>query len=89
MKAISDYTPITAGPGATDIAVDLRGRYLFRLRGFDVDAPSTPLSPVVDTFRITSSSRNAGVALVGTAPLPDSWASTGTTGIVSVLVPSE
>ena len=89
MKAISDYTPITAGPGATDIAVDLRGRYLFRLRGFDVDAPSTPLFPVVDTFRINSSSRNAGLALVGTAPLPDSWASTGTTGIVSVLVPSE
>ena len=86
MSAVSDYTPVTTGPGATDVAVDARGRYLFRLRGFDVTAPSTPLNPVVDTLRIGSSTKDAGLSLVQTVPLPSSWATTQTTGVEVVAV---
>jgi hypothetical protein len=86
MRAISDYVPVTSGPGATDIAVDEKGEYLFRLRGFDVVAPNAPLSPVIDTLRVRGSSTNAGLSLVHTVSLPDSWGTTGTTGMVVVSV---
>jgi 6-phosphogluconolactonase (cycloisomerase 2 family) len=86
LQAGSDYVPVTAGPGATDIAVDAKGEYLFRLRGFDVVPPNAPLSPVIDTLRIRRSTSNAGLSLVHTASLPGAWATTGTTGIAVVSV---
>jgi 6-phosphogluconolactonase (cycloisomerase 2 family) len=86
MTALSDYTPVASGPGGADIAVDSGGLFLFRLRGFDVDAPTTPLSPVVDTLRVGSAKTNAGLSLVQTVSLPASWATTPTTGIAVVPV---
>jgi 6-phosphogluconolactonase (cycloisomerase 2 family) len=86
MTALSDYAPVSSGPGGADITVDAGGRYLFRLRGFDVDSPTTPLNPVVDTLRISTAKSNAGPSLVQTASLPASWSTTPTTGIAVVSV---
>lgn len=86
MTALSDYVPVDSGPGGADIAVDKGGNYLFRLRGFDVDSPTTPKSPVVDTLRIGTAKSDAGLSLVQTVSLPATWATTPTTGIAVVSV---
>ena len=87
LKPISDYTPVTTGPKATDIGVDKGGRYLFRLRRLGADNPEGLPSSVIDTLRIGNSKNNAGLALIQTVSLPTFWSTSPATGVEIVSVP--
>jgi 6-phosphogluconolactonase (cycloisomerase 2 family) len=63
-------TPDT-GPGSLDVDVSADGRFLYRLRAFNSDGSPTPPHPfpVVEVFRIESSTENGGLTLIQSVPI--------------------
>ncbi|NBQ15896.1 MAG: hypothetical protein EBU31_15115, partial [Proteobacteria bacterium] len=63
LAAVSTYTPTSDSPGALDIAVDPRGKFLYQLRALDPAGGANP-TPQIDVLRIGGSSANGGLQLV-------------------------
>jgi 6-phosphogluconolactonase (cycloisomerase 2 family) len=80
LTAVSTYTPTSDSPGALDIAVDPRGKFLYQLRALDPAGGANP-TPQIDVLRIGGSSANGGLQLVQSIQLPSSASSGSPTGI--------
>lgn len=80
LAAVSTYTPDSDSPGALDIAVDPRGKFLYQLRAFDPAGGANP-TPQIDVLRITGSSVDGGLELVQSIQLPAGASSGSPTGI--------
>ena len=81
IRAVSTYLPASSSPGSLDVAVDQRGKFLYRLRAFDPNGGAAP-TPVIETLKITNSTENGGLQLVQTVSLPEDLQSASPTGIV-------
>jgi DNA-binding beta-propeller fold protein YncE len=81
IRAVSTYLPASSSPGSLDVAVDQRGKFLYRLRAFDPNGGAAP-TPVIETLKITNSTENGGLQLVQTVSLPADLQSASPTGIV-------
>ncbi|MCX5641290.1 MAG: hypothetical protein NT059_10845 [Planctomycetota bacterium] len=81
IQAVSSYMPASSSPGSLDIAVDQRGKFLYRLRAFNPSGGAAPV-PVVETLQITNSTANGGLQLVQTVSLPADLQTASPTGIV-------
>jgi hypothetical protein len=80
LAAVSTYTPTSDSPGALDIAVDPRGKFLYQLRALDPAGGANP-TPQIDVLRIGGSSANGGLQLVQSIQLSSSASSGSPTGI--------
>jgi len=80
LAAVSNYTPTSDSPGALDIAVDPRGKFLYQLRAFDPAGGANP-TPQIDVLRIIGSNADGGLQLVQSIQLPTSASSGSPTGI--------
>ena len=80
LAAVSTYTPTSDSPGALDIAVDPRGKFLYQLRALDPAGGANP-TPQIDVLRIGSSSADGGLQLVQSIQLSASASSGSPTGI--------
>jgi 6-phosphogluconolactonase len=80
LAAVSTYTPTSDSPGALDIAVDPRGKFLYQLRAFDPAGGANP-TPQIDVLRIIGSNADGGLQLVQSIQLPTSASSGSPTGI--------
>jgi len=80
LAAVSTYTPTSDSPGALDIAVDQRGKFLYQLRALDPAGGANP-TPQIDVLRIGGSSANGGLQLVQSIQLSSSASSGSPTGI--------
>jgi hypothetical protein len=80
LAAVSTYEPASDSPGALDIAVDPRGKFLYQLRAFDPAGGANP-TPQVDVLRIIGSNADGGLQLVQSIQLPTSASSGSPTGI--------
>lgn len=80
LVAVSTYTPTSDSPGALDIAVDPRGKFLYQLRALDPAGGANP-TPQIDVLRIGSSSADGGLQLVQSIQLSASANSGSPTGI--------
>jgi 6-phosphogluconolactonase (cycloisomerase 2 family) len=80
LAAVSTYTPTSDSPGALDIAVDPRGKFLYQLRALDPAGGANP-TPQIDVLRIVGSSANGGLQLVQSIQLSSSASSGSPTGI--------
>jgi hypothetical protein len=82
----STYSPplSDAGPGSLDLEVSADARFLYRLRAFTSNGSTAPPQPfpIVEAFRIESSTANGGVTLIQSLPLQiDSLRSASPTGM--------
>jgi len=80
LVAVSTYTPASDSPGALDIAVDPRGKFLYQLRALDPAGGANP-TPQIDVLRIGGSSANGGLQLVQSIQLSTGASSGSPTGI--------
>ena len=80
LAAVSTYTPTSDSPGALDIAVDPRGKFLYQLRALDPAGGANP-TPQIDVLRIGGSSANGGLQLVQSIQLSAGASSGSPTGI--------
>jgi hypothetical protein len=80
LAAVSTYTPSSDSPGALDIAVDPRGKFLYQLRALDPAGGANPTTQI-DVLRIGGSSANGGLQLVQSIQLSSSASSGSPTGI--------
>ena len=80
LAAVSTYEPASDSPGALDIAVDPRGKFLYQLRAFDPAGGANP-TPQIDVLRIIGSNADGGLQLVQSIQLPTSASSGSPTGI--------
>ncbi len=80
LAAVSTYTPSSDSPGALDIAVDPRGKFLYQLRALDPAGGANP-TPQIDVLRIGSSSADGGLQLVQSIQLSAGASSGSPTGI--------
>jgi 6-phosphogluconolactonase (cycloisomerase 2 family) len=80
LAAVSTYTPTSDSPGALDIAVDPRGKFLYQLRALDPAGGANP-TPQIDVLRIGSSSADGGLQLVQSIQLSAGASSGSPTGI--------
>lgn len=77
--------PATDGQGATDIAMDQRGKFLYELRAFDVATDGGNRTvPRVQVFAVEDSSHNAGLRLVQDMLLPTDLDDAGVEGMAIV-----
>ena len=81
IRAVSTYVPASSSPGSLDVAVDQRGKFLYRLRAFNPSGGTAPV-PVIEAMKITQSTANGGVQLVQTVSLPSDLQTASPTGIV-------
>jgi hypothetical protein len=81
IQAVSSYVPASSSPGSLDVAVDQRGKFLYRLRAFNPSGGAAPV-PVIEALKITKSTANGGVQLVQTVSLPSDLQTASPTGIV-------
>ena len=80
IRSVSTYLPDSSNPGSLDIAVDQRGKFLYRLRAFNPSGGTAPV-PVIEALKITQSTANGGVQLVQTVSLPSDLQTASPTGI--------
>jgi hypothetical protein len=70
----STYTPPLSdtGPGSLDVDVSADARFLYRLRAFTSNGSTTTPQPfpIVEAFRIESSTANGGVTLIQSVEVP-------------------
>ncbi|WP_437669817.1 lactonase family protein [Sorangium sp. So ce131] len=79
------YDPGQTGPGATDIALDPAGKFLYQLRAFDVPSlGQNPIVPEIHVLRVDEENERGGLTHVQTLALPDDLASTGVMGMLIV-----
>jgi hypothetical protein len=60
------------GPGSLDLDVSADGRFLYRLRAFNIKSqnPSDQPSPIVEVFQINPSNANGGLSLIQSVQVP-------------------
>lgn len=80
--------PDVEGPGGLDVTLSDDDRYLFRLRGDNVEDDTIPTRPLVDVFRVSIAGKRegAGLSMLDQTALPESWADAKATGLVAVSV---
>jgi hypothetical protein len=80
----SIYTPLNdTGPGSLDLDVSADGRFLYRLRAFSTNNQNPNPVPIVEAFKIESTTANGGVTLIQSLSVNTtiSWTDASPTGM--------